>query len=1143
MIRIQPIEESELNQRYSGVIYSVDEIVKRPVVGVKDKNKKSLAAAHVRKYIELKLPCPNMVVYGLAGRLFDMGKDELDELLDLVTCVDATDGGIYPVESVRVSDRLYSGQAVLRLIDELEPTKIIHDSLCQVLAKLFTCEGYVVPYDVEMNAPRLVYGNWGVISDLEIDDATLTNYIDNKIKETKSRKLLDRCNLFINMLNALGDDESVRNYLKSVMVVNRISVLPYSMRPQNDNIKHPLTNAYVRLFNYNNDYTIYRGAPEEEFIEYYRMLNKLVNAITYYNPWAEPRKTGSYDDKLQKLVPILDSMKGKKGWIRGRMLRKRQDYSGRAAVVVNPFLPLNYLGVPKVILAKMYQEYVIREGNKSALGLYKMLKTEAFVEYAIKVLQTSGVFDDIPIIMGRNPTLHKHSIQAFKVIPVDGNAIQVSPLVCPAYNMDFDGDTAWTDTPVTPKASREVKKLIMTDHNILLPKTGESTICPRMDIIYGLYMCTSCNVSTGAGGTYAEPTALRTAIYNQEVGLGDTVTVTDYGTGRAGVLAFETCFPKSVIRTMGPTGVITSKTIKKYIEQMQDMPASVFDNMINQVVELGFRVAYLYCHSVSLIKELASDTDKARAFDAAFETFHEQMAPIMELNDYGFYDSETYGMEFSDCLKRVSRALSDGVADKVGEGSMFTHMARSGARGNTDNLVQIFGSKGRIQKSDSELFNVTIEHSLREQLTPTEGFIAANGARKGQIAKSIKTADTGYLGRKLAHAASSIIIREADCGTTDGIYISRDAIRSYLLKENMSEDEKRKLDDTISEIMERFIRGRYHAENGLYIGQAEAHTLAYDVSNKAVKIRSPLTCKNPCCQKCYGDDPSTWRRAAIGLPVGFIAAQSLGEVSTQTTMKEFQKGGVAGAGSVFDRLSALLDRSEIIAKANKGGYPTYDPVAWAPGMLVRERAAGNVAVLRIVPDSRMPQEEQDKYNYNITQNISADARVKEGKYVERGDTLLVERGDWYADDALAIWGLDKTVTELVLSLWFLFKSNANLVPVHIEVVVSNMVGYRPITTDVKELRVGKYYTRHQLCRLGKNYSNTRFMTVIRGVTSVAKQSPNFLESMIMEDQRAALTEAVMNCEFDMVDAPLVQMALARHVQVGTGFSDTFMEDR
>lgn len=1148
-LRLRPFNGlDDLHYLYGSPVVTAKDITEPVDADLRDKYKLSRANAHVRRYIDLTLPCINSLLCGsghkLAAKLLGISGEELEGIAKFTYCVDKRTGELINTSErgSSPSDYLFNGQALLYFINNLHVTESIHLEISSKIANLMGA----CLFEIQQGEGDFrVYGDWWVkvIEGTLTPDVTQETFTDTMTTLLQAGKLV-RLSMLINLLNTCGSDQAVREYLSSALVYRQVSVIPYNMRPSLHKKDHPLTAAYVRLYNTNNNYSMYANGSVEDFKEFYKSLYTLLTSIVCFN-YYDGGELVSPDRDMKQIRPLLETIKGKQGMIRGTMLKKKQDYSGRSVVVISPFMPIDCIGVPRSMVPKLYRHFVLNDCKFSPEEVLEKINDSGFNEIIINALIRKGVISNTPLLLGRNPTLHRNGVQGFHVVLTEGRAVEVSPLVCPAYNMDFDGDTAWDAISLNPKANVEIEKLILTDRNILLSKTGESTICPRMDIIYGLYMCTRDEYKAGAAiASYKNLSELKEAIYKQNVYVWDTVTVAGTRTGIAGKLAFESCLTTDVVRSMGETPEITTKTIKPYIEKIQTLPTHVFDSIINALVELGFKVAYLYTRSVSMLMPMDSETEAAKNFDLAYERFHEAMAPIDELNDLGLYDSETYGVEYSNQLRVVDRLLSDGIYDKVGDESMYTLMAKSGARGNKSNLVQMFGSKGRIQKSDTELFNVVIEHSLCSQLTPTEGFIAANGARKGQIAKSIKTADTGYLTRKMEHVASPLVITETDCGTHDGIVISKSIIASFLFKENMNSQERAALNKEASDIFVRFVSGRYRADTGLKITKREARAIADKSFDAKVKIRSPLKCKNPCCQKCYGNDPSTGRSAAVGLAIGVIAAQSMGEPCTQLTMKEFQKGGTAGSSaSPFDRLEALLSQSDIKKAAKEGNYSTYDPIAWAPGILKKQDYPGTNILLEIVPPDDMPEEERSKYAYSVKRIVPESVSYKIEQKVSYGEQLRVTRGDCYIQEVAQLCGIEAAQLTLLYSLYFLFRSQVDLVPVHIETMVASMTGYAPIQTNLNDLKIGKYYTPHQLYTLGLDYSRTKFVGAVRGVATVVNTNANFMESLIMEDQRRVLSEAVLNGLVDLEDNPLVQIALGQKAKLGTGLNENFLEDR
>ena len=1130
-LQLRPLAKDDYEYLYNSPVASETEIKEFNNDAHRERYKKDLSKCHVRQWIHLKLPVLNTAVCGSGNeylaKLLGVKRNEIEDILAGTTAISKDDGRFYSGSDVSgmASDWYVCAQAIEYLIQNMNVYNEVVGRLNRVLNKS-------VPdncvYEVNQKPGGLKY-----YADFNVHFKEANSYSKDYVLAYRNKIIesggFTRIDMFINLLHAFDNDPNkVKDYLLSVLFLRNMTLLPFSLRPSKDRNQHPTTIAYSQLFNHNSNYSIYSSGDVDGFKGYYTRLQDIVDAINVDN-----RLKGS-QELIRNCVPVMSTMGGKTGSLRARFLKKRQDYSGRSVVVINPNLSVDTIGIPKSMVPKLYRRYTLSDTRIKPKELLEKIDDSKFEKFIVETLEKEGVISRIPVLLGRNPTLHKWGIQGFRVVLVDGRAIQVNPLVCPAFNMDFDGDTAHTEIPMTFEAEQEVRDLIMTDKNIILSKTGECTICPRMDIIYGLYMSTLNEYpeSGKSACSYNTPEELWHAIKMQKAMVWDTVSLSGWGTGYAGRLAVKSCFPKSIWDEFGDIEEITSDSIKKYIEVLATYPRVQFDNTINNLVRYGFTAAYIYSRSVSMLQEL----NKCEEFDSAIDNFHESMKEIDELNDLGFFDEDSYSVEYGRKAEMVEKAYKANIWNKVRPSNMFYLMAKSGARGNAGNLVQMFGNKGRIQRSDSESFNVIIENGLHDMLTPMEHGIAANGARKGQIAKSIKTAATGYLGRKMAHVAASTIIREHDCGTDKGIEISRSMIENYFYSASKKSEDLQK---QYTKVFARLIEGRCEAGTNHIISKKEAKAIADNVKVKSVKIRSPLTCNNPCCQLCYGNDVETGRLPVVGKAVGIIAAQSLSEPSTQMTMKEFQKGGVAGAASSpFDRLDAILNQMDIHERARDSAYPMYDPIAWAPGKLVQEQAPGNTVLLRIEPENA---EDEAKYDYKSKRQAPGGVAYKVDKHVNVGDNLRVERGDSYIQEVIKYCGANRAQLELFMTLYRLFVGQLDIVPVHIEIIVSNMVGYMPITSNLRNIKMGKSYKKSQLITLAEDYSGTEFKVTIRGVSNCVTNNVNFMEALIFEKQRKVLADAVLNGAVDMMDSPLVQMAFGQRPKLGTGYNENYRE--
>lgn len=891
-------------------------------------------------------------------------------------------------------------------------------------------------------------------------------------------------------------------------VQDSIVVIPPGMRPNLDKSRHVWTKAYARVIKASQELEI--ASMGEMSTDIFKIKYKKLNEAVYNLQY----KT---DPKNKKVYSILEKMKGKHGQIRALNLGKRQDYSGRSAVIINPFLSLNKIRIPKKMLPKLYRYHIMKCVNSDqAVNLLSQSKDDV----CLKILQDNNILNTVPVILGRQPTLHKHGMQAFWAEPTDARAIEVTPLVCPAYNMDFDGDTGHVEVPLSQEAIKEVRDLILTTQNLYMPATGECAICPRQDMLYGLYMCTRSTYSVSSPkmscSSYAE---VRELVINHALKVYDTVNVSGE-VELAGRIAFKSCFPKGMFgATPNKLDVveINSKTIKRYVNSLLSKPNPVFIATIDSLVELGFKIARLYTASISLAKRLNSDTEKALAYDQALAKFHESMKEEDELYDLGLEDASTYNLEFDQHFAEMEESMKQGIADKLGQDSGYWIMADSGARGNTSNLVQMFAYKGRIKKNDMESFNAIIENSCVTQLTSLEHFMSAYGGRQGQIDKSLKTGDTGYAMRQLWHATSKYVITSDDCGTTEGITITKSDIAQF------SEDEKE-----VDKIFKKIIVGRFQAKSSLYITESNADNMVKTMDK--ITIRSPLTCKNPCCRKCYGSDPSTNDDAVIGLPIGFIAAHSIGEPGTQLVMKEFQKGGVASAGGVasnFDRMNNYIHCTSLAKRSAQGRYPTYDPIAWEDGE-VCEQSAGALHKRVFIKE----------FGSKRSVILPKDAVVK--ATAVKGEGLCLKRGDYDINEVQKYCGIERAQIYLVHVLYHIYKTERDICSKHFEVLVASMTQHMIIETDRKDLKPGQYYTTKEL--LSGPTDKTRYVTRLIGVKQLPLIASNALSNIIFEDISRGLSKAILLERDEPLDDPLPRMAMGLSPKAGTYYKN-FMTER
>lgn len=1070
---------------------------------------KSCARDNIRAYIRLQIPTVNRVLSEngrLISKILGVSDKDIAGILayTLVRLTYDKDTNVFTSASeLTSSDEFTCGaDLILELIDEFDLDE----------ARLNTFYGILDTYLFKSGKPASQYGtvHKGVPSNdsVQLCGGYVYTYkptVDGSLKKHKTIEeatdiFLDyfsTANTRLTYLLAMKDKSVLYN-----MINHKIVVIPSGLRPMIDKGHDKLTKLYNRIITKNQEILMTENTRTSlTYLHQAKALDLAVSALQYKNliPYEAERQKGA--------ASILEHLKSKQGQIRKNNLGKRQDYSGRAAVIVDPFLSINNIKVPKDMLVKIYKYHILKymQGNKFSVGT-----TEEEINSMISLMEEHGIFNKVPVIMGRQPTLHRLSLLGFFPEPADDHAIGVPPLVCPGFNMDFDGDTAHAEVPLSDDAIYEVSKLMLPSQNLYLPKTGECTIVPRQDMLYGLYTCTLDYPKGSSKCTVPSYKDARDLVIDHKLKVSDTITV-EGSTVIAGHAAFMACFPHPNRVEVKP---VTSKNIKDYSEfLLETYNTEKFTKSTDLLVELGFKIARLYTMSMSLL----SNDNAIPEYDNAIDVYNKNTEDIEYLYSIGMEDDETYNLECAEHLEVLQQSMERHIYEKLGTESGYRRMAESGARGNKSNLAQMFSFKGRIVASATETINVVIKGSYASGLSPLEGDIAAYGGRKGLIDKSLKTGDTGYASRRMWHATDSWVITNEDCGTTDGITITDKDVGHFIKDEN-----ERK--DTIV----NFITGRYEAGTNRFITHNDAVELVKH--RKSITIRSPLKCKNPCCVKCYGIDPSTHEPVVIGTPIGILAAHSIGEPGTQLTMKQFQKGGVAGRGDVtsnFDRLLDYITVTDMQKKMKQGVAMNYEPIAWESGNTYVEHK-GATKIIRIDGS-------QKRVVLPETANIKP--------YVEKGEGICdgETHGDFYIREIEEISGEDAAIKYLMLQLYNLYKDECKIVMTHFEVLVASMLHYMVLETDRSDLRVGQYVSYRKL-HLG-NTQGTRCVPKILGVNKIPQLSMDAIRTIAMECVGSGLARSCALGLVDELEDPIQRIMLGLPPKLGTHYNRYITERR
>jgi len=1119
----------------------------------------SLDRMHKRAVIKLVKPTCNYVLgrhgMNLLRKILGYKQSVFDAILSMNLLMDA-DGNFVEYDSAVSGTHYFMGAECLhKLIENFDIAVATRDEVASIVnAAVVKDKADVADFGVirKGSGDVLVAGNYYLNV---VNDKALTESL-------KRGKTLDDIHVYVENVYFAGCDSRL-TYLLNIpkdksslfgMLNYQIAVVPAEMRPKVQRREHKLTTRYTAVITANNELRAVTGVSANlgEVREKYLALDRAVSKLQYKNVGTGSLSVNPDD------ASILERVKSKKGQIRMRNLGKRQDNSFRCVVTVSPFLPLDMIQIPECVLPAIFEPvilpylaHLIEEneaakkngtGYSAAIDKIKLtdLRSEDAKKEILKIIKDHKLLEQYPIPIGRQPTLHKHGIQAFYAEITNTKAIGVNPLVCPAYNMDFDGDSAWGEVFRRLTSNKELRDLMLTTQNLYLAKTGECTIEPRQEMLYGLFTCTRSVYSKGSAvNSYADIEDVYEDVVIHHVKVDATVSVK--GTSMlAGEAAFIACFPDGMVVPSDATPgkgqlkvcEITSKTISKYISKLLERDSNgelihslgtryakrnTFVGAINRLVKLGFKVAYYYSPSVSLLQE----TDPLPEYDNAVSDFFDDMEKYDRVYDLGLETAENYKVAFDRCLSKMSDRLSDNVYEKLGDSNGYVMMAKSGARGKKANLTQMFAAKGQVKKNNHEAFDVLLKHCYVDQLTPMEHHIAGFGGRQGQIDKSLRTADTGYASRKMWHTTQGMHITCKDCGTKNGVTISKNMFTKYLEADSGT---------YISELRDMFahaIVGKYTVD-GQFITEELSREYAANDAMQTIKVRSPLTCDDPCCQKCYGLNWETHKLAVVGTNVGVIAAESLGEVLSQLTLNQFHSGGVVTSGqttSAFDKVSAYLSCQDLAAASAKGSYMGYDPLAWTtgevhivPGSNVREN------IIRIGDSKR---------------KISVPSTLQVKDYVTKGEGLAYKHGDYSLNEVLAYCGLSDAQSYLVHKLYSLYKADCDICSIHFEVIVAEMTRYMIVSAGNTDLMVGQYYTRGDFIKK----ANNTVIAVPRliSVQEIPLVSQDALDTILMENHSKGLARACALCLTDRLKKPMNRMVMGLTIETGSAMPNYVSE--
>mgnify|MGYP000304476510 FL=1 len=927
------------------------------------------------------------------------------------------------------------------------------------------------------------------------------------------------------------------------MIMGVVPVIPPELRPmvQLDGGRFAtsdLNDLYRRVINRNNRLKrlLELGAPEIIVRNEKRMLQESVDALIDNGRRGRP-VTGAGNRALKSLS---DMLKGKQGRFRQNLLGKRVDYSGRSVIVVGPELKIYQCGLPKEMAVELFKPFVMKElvgrgiahNIKNAKRMVERLRPEVW-----DILE--DVIHDHPVMLNRAPTLHRLGIQAFEPVLVEGRAIKLHPLVCTAFNADFDGDQMAVHVPLSPEAQAEARYLMLSVNNLLKPQDGKPVTVPTQDMILGSYYLTMEVPGEKGEGMYFKDTDEALMAYqNGDLGLHAKVKIRMYKEieGELQHKTIETTVGRVIYNQGIPQDLgyvdrtdpehmfdleidfpVIKKNLGKIVEKVINKHGlSDAAEVLDYIKATGFKYSTKGAITVS-VADVAVPEKKAEILaeaDKKVEEISKKYKRGLITNNERY---ESVIKVWEDATQDVSKAMEENFDDM----NPIFMMAQSGARGNMNQLRQIAGMRGLMANTQGKAVEIPIKSCFREGLDALEYFVSSHGGRKGLADTALRTADSGYLTRRLVDVAQDIIVREEDCGTHEGIVVMD-------IKDG---------NQVLEKFEERLI-GRYVTED-IYDPTTKELIVDRDtmitedivkkllaVGYSSLKIRSPLSCrtKHGVCAKCYGMGLATHKEVNIGESVGIIAAQSIGEPGTQLTMRTFHQGGVAGGD-----ITQGLPRVEELFEARK-----------PKGLAIISEIDGEV---KITDDKKKKEVTITSKDNSKTYSIPFGSKlhVKEGDFIEAGDPIT--EGSINPNEILAINGPEGVYRYLIAEVQKVYRNQGvDINDKHIEVIGRQMLKKIKIEDNGDtDMFTGSLVDVHEFEDKNKEAIEQGLRPAtgkhtLLGITKASLATESFLSAASFQETTRVLTEAAIKGKVDNLIGLKENVIIGKLIPAGTGMA-------
>jgi DNA-directed RNA polymerase subunit beta' len=923
------------------------------------------------------------------------------------------------------------------------------------------------------------------------------------------------------------------------MFLTVIPVIPPALRPMValDGGRHAtsdINDLYRRVINRNNRLAKLKGigAPDVILRNEKRILQEAVDALIDNSIARQNDSVAMNQAQRRALKSLSDNLKSKQGLFRQNLLGKRVDYSGRSVIVVGPTLKLSQCGLPKHMALELFRPFVISKLIESELA-YNIRGANRLIEDGIP--EVWAILEEVikgkRVLLNRAPTLHRLGIQAFNPILIEGNAIQVHPLVCPAFNADFDGDQMAVYVPLSKAAQAEAEERMASNKNLLKPQNGDPITSPRMDMALGCFWMTKMNENdTGAGMMFGSPNQAITAYDFNAVALRAKIKV--LGTDSAkyaefNAQPFETTVGRLLFNSILPEDfpylneVISQKRLNALVDEfIMHYGIDATPNVLDKIKTFGFTYS-----TKSGISWGIDNVKVPEGKPAAVAKGRAKELEVVGQYNEGLLSEEEKYRKVIEIWEGVKKEIQDMLPATLVEGSSASDMITSGARGTVSNLTQMAGMKGMIVNTAGRTIDFPIIPSFTEGFSPIEYFICTHGSRKDLADTALNTAKAGYLTRRLVDVAQDVVITEEDCGTKDGKMMIKDnvlgieipiskTLRGRVLAADLKDKE-----------------GNMIHKRGVLVNKEEAMRLEKIGVTEAF-VRSPLTCKTTygICQACYGLDLGRNELVKVGEAVGIVAAQAIGEPGTQLTLRTFHAGGLAGVD-----ITAGLPRVEEIFERRLPKNPAV--VAHDDGTVIEVRKEGSERAIVVLHDTKVDGKPSET-TYELPPHRLATA-VK-GDSVKKGD--LMTDGSADIAEIFKFGGRERAEEYIIHEINKVYElQGASIARKHIEIIIRQMFSRKKVKDagdsgfSPSEIVEAVELLDENADMRAKGLVEAKAESLVLGISETALTTKSWLSAASFQNTNRVLITNAIRGGVDTLRGLKENVIIGRLIPAGTGY--------